>query len=812
MSLKPEDRYESARALASDIEHWMDDQPVTAKRESIHEQFARWARHHKSLVTGFVIFSLIVPIALAVISSVWNQRKVAEARRDLAEQRSQAAERQKTLLQYLNLIKQPDESERKPGWTWDRLLKLEQAARIDASPRDPLRLRTELSECLATVDLRPADSRFQAVLDMGHDASCLAFSPDGRFLALGQFKTTGPVSFQVRLVDLQDGSARNLTVRPVFTFSDMIKREIYEGARVIKFAPSGTALVVGTRYGWLHHWDLSGAEPRLSSWRGHEDDVTGLELSPDAKWLFTSSEDRTVKRWNLATVSPNKVPTSEQTQFERGISALKADIEGGWLACVSNGRMELLEAKSLHRKSSRFPIGIDRLAVAPDGRTLAASVSAGQGSKGARVVLLDLEHDEEIRSFQDPSLLPGESHQLGELDLEFSADGSLLMSSSSPDGDRTVKVWDVASGRLLSTIHAIGSSILDTCFSPDGRFLAITTANGASLYELSGRLFQTWITHQAHPISALAYSRDGLTLACATEQRNPSGHVCVSDVSRWNTATERRISRHPIDREGDGDVCTGLVFHPSGRSLASSWTSNRIFLTDTTGQGNSKTIRVDDPIAPGFSTDAEILWVASGICVRTLSYPQGNQKTNWSNALAGLTTGRLGIQCLSVGGNWVLAGGRDGTVKIFAASDGSIPRKTTICSSEPIDSVALSPDEQLAAAGGLDGTIALLDISSGRQISSAEAHGDDVETIAFSPDSRLLASGSKDRTIKLWSMTAGSICELLTLRSPTGPIRTVMFSPDGKDLLTVARGEPAVRVWHLDRLRKSFKPLGLDWE
>ena len=33
MATKPEDRYDSARALANDVTKWLDDEPVTAYRE-----------------------------------------------------------------------------------------------------------------------------------------------------------------------------------------------------------------------------------------------------------------------------------------------------------------------------------------------------------------------------------------------------------------------------------------------------------------------------------------------------------------------------------------------------------------------------------------------------------------------------------------------------------------------------------------------------------------------------------------------------------------------------------------------------------
>jgi serine/threonine protein kinase len=82
MSLKPEDRYNSPRELAQEVERWLADEPVKAHRESQRERVGRWIRRHRGAaqtIAGVAIGILVTLTAL--FTSAWMQKQ------HLAEQR-----------------------------------------------------------------------------------------------------------------------------------------------------------------------------------------------------------------------------------------------------------------------------------------------------------------------------------------------------------------------------------------------------------------------------------------------------------------------------------------------------------------------------------------------------------------------------------------------------------------------------------------------------------------------------------------------------------------------------------------------------
>jgi tetratricopeptide (TPR) repeat protein len=96
MALRPEDRYETALALADDIEHWLADEPVSAYREPLPARLARWGRRHKPWVMGAAALMLTAIVALA--GGLWavnREREQTVTERDLKEAARQAEAEQR---------------------------------------------------------------------------------------------------------------------------------------------------------------------------------------------------------------------------------------------------------------------------------------------------------------------------------------------------------------------------------------------------------------------------------------------------------------------------------------------------------------------------------------------------------------------------------------------------------------------------------------------------------------------------------------------------------------------------------------------
>ncbi|MFJ3644466.1 translation initiation factor IF-2 N-terminal domain-containing protein [Streptomyces murinus] len=106
-------------------------------------------------------------------------------------------------------------------------------------------------------------------------------------------------------------------------------------------------------------------------------------------------------------------------------------------------------------------------------------------------------------------------------------------------------------------------------------------------------------------------------------------------------------------------------------------------------------------------------------------------------------------------------------------------------------SVAFSPDGQMLASAGFDGTVRLRNPATGEELHTLNTHSSSVLSVAFSPDGKMLGGGGSGGRVRLWNPATGE--ELHTLNTHSSSVLSVAFSPDGRTLASAGSG--GVRMW-----------------
>ena len=95
-----------------------------------------------------------------------------------------------------------------------------------------------------------------------------------------------------------------------------------------------------------------------------------------------------------------------------------------------------------------------------------------------------------------------------------------------------------------------------------------------------------------------------------------------------------------------------------------------------------------------------------------------------------------------------------------------------------VNCVAYSPNGQLIASGGVDGTIRIWDATTGESIRVLQKHTKAVTGIDFDPEGKTIAACSLDDWVHVWDVTSGNIVQS-GARKQNG-VTCVRFSPDGR--------------------------------
>jgi WD40 repeat protein/serine/threonine protein kinase len=344
----------------------------------------------------------------------------------------------------------------------------------------------------------------------------------------------------------------------------------------------------------------------------------------------------------------------------------------------------------------------------------------------------------------------------------FSPDGRWVLSGSK---DKTLRLWEVATGQCVRTLEGHARSVAFVCFSPDGHLALSGSVDESRLWDV-----ETWLCTRTFA---------GVCSACFT----PDGQSVVSGGSRsmhlWEVST--------------GQCVRVFKFETPDKNSPS--------VTLPSFAGGSVSLSPDGHLALSDDCRGRLrLWeVSTGRCLRT--FEEGHK-------------GRVTSVCFSPDGHFGLSGSVDRTLRLWEVSTGRCVRTFRghtssaflgLAMTDPL-SVSFSPDGRLALSGTDDMTLRLWEVATGRCVRTLLGHTHSVHSVCFSRDGRWALSGSADNTLRLWRITSRDWREQFAVNRPANIARAITAQREVDSRVEKAqnllqKGRYALAIQHLRAAR-----------
>jgi WD40 repeat protein len=325
-----------------------------------------------------------------------------------------------------------------------------------------------------------------------------------------------------------------------------------------------------------------------------------------------------------------------------------------------------------------------------------------------------LHHQEEVRS------------------ASFSPDGTRIVTASD---DKTARVWDSVTGKLLATLSGHQGALWDAAFSPDGKLIVTASSDKSAIVwdAVTGDKSAILKGHSA-AVETAAFSPDGTRIVTASDD---------TTAVIWDTATGQKVAT----LKGHSGGLVKAAFSPDGTRIV---TASQDHLAIEWDAATGKQL----VILKGHNDE-----------VRDAEFSRD--------------------------GTRIVTASKDMTAIVWDARSGH-PLETLKGHIDQVNTAAFSPDGKLIATASNDHTARLWDAQSGSLLFSLPGHADYVDQATFSPDGKIVVTSSWDRTVRIWKTKTGELLSILM--GHDSKINSAVFSPDGKRILTASQDKTA-RVW-----------------
>lgn len=733
MALRPADRYASPRALATDIERWLDEvdernqqlQQAIVALEAANvkaEAALKASRNHlgfSNFQHGLAEFNLgRWRSACRHLFAAWRIAEIGDPHRD----------------SYLRILA-------------DRMTMGGQCCGL---PLEHVSNVTDVAFCphgnyVATATVGNAVQLWDSTtgIPIGpellhpHAVVRIVFSSDGRFLAaasggagwvweVASLRLAGRlIGHQGGLTDITfspDGSllgttsydrtARLWTTRDFQPASRPLPHQ--STLRSIAFHPHGHCLATATEDGTAQLWDIHSRTPLGPGLR--HDELASLDGENPH-----SSEDETMKTsvndwwWK----DPAGGVVGRDLPRFAGAWQVAFSPNGEYLATILNDKCAYVwhvPTRTLHNKLTGHHRWISHLSFSPDGNAIGTAsrdtTARVWEELGASTVSECMQHAETVWN------------------VAFSPDSTLIATASE---DRTVQLWDRKTTVCIGEALRQDDPIRKVVFSPDSTRFATKSANSVHLWQIPRGMHRCQTMTHLDAVYTVAFSFDGKWLATASRDK-------TARIWDWNSGL---LVAPPLQHQ---DVVRVVAFSPDDSTIATACDDGAARMWD----------------AHRYQQLVEMRHQAAVVCV-----------------------------AFSPDGRRLATASRDGTVQQWDTKSGESVGKP-IKHSDTVWGVAFSPDGNRLATCSRDRTARIWDVQRLKTICKPLYHSWSIHSVTFSPDGTRIATASSDRTARLWNAKNGDpISE--PMRHPAR-VTEITFSPDGARLATSSE-DGVVRLW-----------------
>ncbi len=544
----------------------------------------------------------------------------------------------------------------------------------------------------------------------------------------------------------------------------------------------------------------------------HSQRVWYAEFSPEGRRIVTAGLDLRAAVWDVGTGAllfemrhPNAVRTAHFSPDGTRILTVADDSKARLWEANTGGT---LGAPMDHR----YRLATDPARFSPDGERLVTIPADGSAR---------LWNGHTGEPMLEPLRHEGPIH-----DAAFSPTGSHVATCS-----LTAKIWDVRTGKLTGSLgHSTG--VWRVAFSPDGKML-LTVGSDCMIRVwdvASSKLLNTLSAPPSLSYSVVRYSPDGERILTA---------AAPGTMQIWNARNGTALTQPILHRGGIGSA----EFGPEGLRILTAYADSSARLWDAaTGQPVAAPMEHDDLVLSGCFSPDGTLAVTGGAdgSARIWDIRPGAVR----NQLLPGSVGRVRA-CFSPDGEMIATSEHGKAPRLWNAR--TLQPGPSLANALSAIHLRWSPDSQRVAAFCIDGTTCFWDVQTGAALTGPIRHAEYVEDFRFSPDGNWVAATCRDGNLHQWNTrtteprgepipnrqfitcfayspdgqrlfvsdykddqarvhdaASGRLLAQTPLRE--GHIKHGDFSPDGQRLITASE-DGIARIWRAETLEPLTEPL-----